>query len=127
MTAFETIVDMFDTAEHEVRDGGGAYWQGRKDGLRLAITLLAEEEGREDEAKFWRSFQASSPASRVDKITLLLAILNSAIYYVGMFLAHHFNGDEIDRRSLIYCRSEFWAWQSFMRDNYDEVETWYED
>jgi hypothetical protein len=58
----EEIVDLYDSAKEEFKTTKDTeYWQGRKDGLRLALALLQPEE------RIWNMLNHSSHGFRIEE------------------------------------------------------------
>jgi len=73
----EEIVDLYDSAQVEFRTTKEKeYWQGRKDGLRLALALLQPDE------KVWNILNKSSGGFRIEEKEQYRKFLEDIYYNV---------------------------------------------
>lgn len=69
------LIRLFWDAEKEERNApqSGQYWQGRKDGLRIALALLDKSEKID-----WAAFQESSRMGQASELELLRSLYKEA-------------------------------------------------
>jgi hypothetical protein len=71
----EEIIDLYDSAQEERKTTKEPeYWQGRKDGLRLALAILQPEE------EHWKLLNQSSYGFRIEEREMYKNFLDSVFY-----------------------------------------------
>ena len=112
--AISTLIDLFQDVDQEHRDCtepmAREYWQGKKDGLRTALSLLDLEN-----ADHWESYQESSHNRRLTKLQILTEMVNDAVYYIGEVLRAVLDRGDIHLMSIGNMRQWFSRYQALAK------------
>lgn len=110
-------------ATDEVRETNSEYFQGKKDGLRVALTLLYEGLGEGDRAKMVEATRRSSHGLQATQKEKLKAVLSDAIIVFGDFVTTVFEKNKPDYRTAVNAYNWFgWALRLYKEIFEEEIE-----
>jgi hypothetical protein len=97
----------------------GAYWQGKKDGLRTALALLEPGDS-------WTTINESSYGKRLTDLEKLSRLVEDAAHYIGEVLWAHEAGDDVMPLSWVNMRNWYRAVKALEGNLLPELSTCYD-